>query len=555
MNEHPYSTESNFMRINESNSTINDDRVMSTLLINHKWLTPWVIRVSQGLTRTVADLLTDVEDILGVNPTIAYLRITEEIINDGDQLLETYQRKLLVFIQSKDPVEARDQALVHAVRHAIIASQEVCRHCGDKLQQKDLHDEAQRQLYPFLPTLSEAIISGYRSSYFRICMSCAADEWKERQELNPVESNIIEGNVDFDDMEIDGDDDDVDDDTPENAPDGAEEITDNVIKKVVMFNTDEVDALLEANTDASRDQVSRIKGLVKKLKATSNTKELAMIPECWRDYCCDLSEKFPNFASVIRFIRDQLSLSALGDGVLRLPPLLLLGPPGIGKTEFALTIADDFKTKLQIVDISSSQTGSTLTGSEAYWGNSQPGMLFNTLTLGVKANPIILLDEIDKARASNGYDPLAALYNLLEARQARQFHDLSFPEITLDASHVIWIATANNVESVNSAIIDRFSVFLIETPTEDQSRQIADHQYQRFISNHPSGDAFEPNIRIDVLNKLAKYHPRRVRKILEQAFAGAAFNCRNYLIVDDISSAACTSGEKKTTGMGFLTDI
>jgi ATP-dependent Lon protease len=387
-------------------------------------------------------------------------------------------------------------------------------------------------------------------------MSCAAAEWQEDQAMQALEAEVFDDVVDFDGMNIEFEDEDNcddDDDTSEDATDEDKEIIDDTDNKVVMFATDAVDALLAANTEGPRDQVSRIKMLVKKLKATSNTKELAMIPENWRDYCCDLAKKFPNFEVVIHFIRDQLSLSALGDGVLRLPPLLLLGPPGIGKTEFALTIADDFKTKLEIIDISSSQTGSTLTGSEAFWGNSQPGMLFNTLTLGEKANPIILLDEIDKARGSSGYDPLAALYNLLEPRQARQFHDLSVPELTLDASHVIWMATANCMESVNSPIIDRFTVFTIDNPTPAQSRDIAANQYQRFINNHPCGGAFESTIRADVLNELGKYHPRRVRKILEQAFGEAAFNCRNYLIVDDITT--CEAGEKKRDGMGFLTDI
>ena len=164
-----------------------------------------------------------------------------------------------------------------------------------------------------------------------------------------------------------------------------------------------------------------------------------------------------------------------------------------------------------------------------------------------------MLDEIDKAKGSNGYDPLAALYNLLELRQARKFKDLSVPELTLDASHVIWMATANSMESVNSPIIDRFSVFTIENPTPAQTRDIAANQYQRFINNHPSGGAFEPVIRDDVLNELGNYHPRRVGKILKQAFGDAAFNARNYLTVDDIKR--CDTGEKKSVGMGFLTNI
>ena len=541
-----------------SASVSNDKTTMPILLKNHAWVAPWVIRVSGGLIGPTLNLLKDIEDIFGSNPALAFLRITEGMNNDNkdDELLHTYQRTLHVFIEAKESLDARDLALNYVVRQAVSASQGVCRFCGYKLEKKDLRDEKQHQLYPFLPRLTEVKMSEYRSSSITLCMSCAAAEWQKGQAARDLETDVF-GNifdledVDFEEEEEENDDDD--DDTLKETTDDVAEITDDAINKVVMFSNEAVDALLAANTEGPRDQVYRIKSLVKKLKATSNTKELAVIPENWRDYCLDLAKKFPNFEDVIRFIRDQMSLSTMGDGVLRLPPLLLLGPPGIGKTEFALTISEDLKTQLEVINLSSAQSGSTLTGSEAFWGNTQPGMLFNTLTLGEKANPIILLDEIDKAKGHNGYDPLAALYNLLELRQARKFQDLSFPELTLDASHVIWMATANSMESVNSPIIDRFSVFTIENPTPAQTRDIAANQYQRFINNHPSGGAFEPVIRDDVLNELGNYHPRRVGKILKQAFGDAAFNARNYLTVDDIKR--CDTGEKKSVGMGFLTNI
>lgn len=123
------------MRASESSTTVINDRVMPILLKNHGWVAPWVIRVSDGLTGTVANLLKDIEDIFDNNPAIAFLRITDEI-NDDDDLPHSYQRTLIVFIQAKDSLWARDKALDHVVRQAIMASQGMCRICGDKLEKK-----------------------------------------------------------------------------------------------------------------------------------------------------------------------------------------------------------------------------------------------------------------------------------------------------------------------------------------------------------------------------------------------------------------------------------
>jgi len=142
----------------------------------------------------------------------------------------------------------------------------------------------------------------------------------------------------------------------------------------------------------------------------------------------------------------------------------MLGEPGVGKTEFMLTLANDLNTTLEIIDISTSQSGASLSGSDNYWSNTKTGMLFNALIFGELANPILLLDEIDKGRSDDGYDPLAALHQLLEQRQAKEFCDLSVPEIKIDASHVLWIATANNIELIESQIVDRFTVFNISVP-------------------------------------------------------------------------------------------
>lgn len=317
---------------------------------------------------------------------------------------------------------------------------------------------------------------------------------------------------------------------------------------VQIFDINDVDLFELKYKDAERYTAARVKNIVDRLRETAAVKSIAAIPPNFIDYCDTMKSSFPNFSSVLDFIAEQMALSAISDQALRLSPIMLIGPPGIGKSELALTIADDLKAGFEIIDIASAQTGSALTGSEAYWGNTQPGALFNRLVFGVTANPVIVLDEIDKP-STGQYNSLAGLYQLLEKRQARIFKDLSVPEIPINASNVCWIACGNNLNAIDQPILDRFTIFEITKPTREQMRLIVCNQYKKFIETHPAGSFFEPSIRENSLNELSKYHPRKARKTLDRAFGIAAIAKRNYLTELDIKAA---SFEREKNKIGFV---
>jgi hypothetical protein len=553
---------------------IGADSARQTILERHPWASRWGIKVSFGLVTIVSDLLADFEDMLGRPPELAFLRITDESDGNGSRtdLSALYQRKLRVFAQAQEAIDARDQALLHVIRNAVQASLNTCCVCGGVLEIHDISDDDERLAYPFLPK-APSPRNGLFVSSILVCMRCAENQWLDEQQkeeelaalhasetpadqpdgLKPPDAltraaNKIKSEIEHDDFE------DADEGVEEDEWDEADDeemMTVAAPPRVAVFDLNEVNQLERAYADASKDQANRIKGLVKKIRDASARKLLVTIPADWRDYCEELTERFPNFAEVTAFIRNQLALSEASDQVLRIPPFMLVGGPGIGKTEYALTIASDFKTKLTVIDVSNAQTGSALTGSESFWSNSQPGQLFNTLALGEMANPIIMLDEVDKARGHSDYQPLAALHQLLEPRQAKAFHDLSVPDLTIDASHVLWIATANNLEGLDQPIIDRFTVFQISDPSAEQMPAIVINQYRSFIDKHPSGKVFEAAIRDDVLAELCKHHPRKVRKLLEQSFGLAAFDKRSYLTVADIKASDTGAGRQKA-GIGFL---
>ena len=135
-----------------------------------------------------------------------------------------------------------------------------------------------------------------------------------------------------------------------------------------------------------------------------------------------LYEQLPNFAEALDDVKRHVALSQdSGDGI-EITPMLLLGPPGIGKTHFARHLAELLGTGMSLVPMSSMTAGWLLSGASSQWKGAKPGKVFDALVEGQYANPVIVVDEIDKASADAQYDPLGAMYSLLEHVHA--IHDV-----------------------------------------------------------------------------------------------------------------------------------
>lgn len=243
-----------------------------------------------------------------------------------------------------------------------------------------------------------------------------------------------------------------------------------------------------------------------------------------------LYERCPNFAEVVDELRKSLALSLSGQEPVHFTPILLLGEPGIGKTHFARELSRALGTAFEFVSMSSLTAGWILSGTSSQWSNAKAGKVATALIDGEFANPLIVLDEIDKAAGDSRYDPMGSLYSLLEHDTARVFRD-EFVDIDIDASHVLWIATANDESCLPEPILNRMNVYEVPRPDEGQARTIAARLYEEMISEHDWGFDSEPSDAI--LDRLVGLPPRDMRKQLLSALGTAKLAGRDELKVED----------------------
>lgn len=247
-----------------------------------------------------------------------------------------------------------------------------------------------------------------------------------------------------------------------------------------------------------------------------------------------IDERFPNFSELGAYLKGQFALARLADGTLRLPPILLVGEPGIGKTELLLQISELINTDFLCFDMAAAQSSFTLTGLSRGYTAATPGELFNKLTYGKTANPIVLLDEIDKAAGDHRYKATSGLYSLLERRTASKFADQSLPGVEIDASHVNWFAAANNELDINPPIRSRFKTFRIPCPDSTNARKVIASVYSSLLTQEPWGDAFPKTLPESVIDRLCGESPRAMKMVLANACANAALDGRRELSPADV---------------------
>lgn len=265
-----------------------------------------------------------------------------------------------------------------------------------------------------------------------------------------------------------------------------------------------------------------------------------------------LKENYPNCMEFLDYIEQfaLLSLCREKTGQMYFPPVLLAGPPGVGKTAIVREVAKLLGVAFKQIDMATVTSGFVLSGSSTAWSDAKAGCIVDLLREGIAANPIIILDELDKSSVDAKFNPLGGLYTLLEKEAAEQFIDEAL-NIPINASHILYTATANNLDCIPAPLLSRFMVINIDDVKGEHHKVVSQSIYRSVLKKESMESAFINYLSDDVCLALEPFSPREVKKKLLRAMAKTAYRQQKIksLSMDVCDLDLAVSEEKR---MGFV---
>ncbi len=303
-----------------------------------------------------------------------------------------------------------------------------------------------------------------------------------------------------------------------------------------------VRTIVEKNKNRSDDVKARIGPVLKALWDSNRKLHIARVNQDFRN----LKTTFPQFSEVIDYVsRIVMSRQKLGL-YFKMAPILLYGPPGLGKTFFAKALADALRLDFECYDLSTASASFVFVGASLQWSEGEPGRIIQQMAKSKVANPIFVLDEIDKINDGK-YSPSHCLLSLLEAHTAKQFKDEAL-DIQLNVSCVNWIATANDIDMVSTPLLSRFRCLEVRYPNPNAMGPIIQSIYREILFQHELSALLASRLSTKVVEFLRYQSPREVRIMLESSIYNAVSQNRKHLIVEDMALPPVT----KKKSIGFL---
>ena len=211
----------------------------------------------------------------------------------------------------------------------------------------------------------------------------------------------------------------------------------------------------------------------------------------------DVKERMLEFLSVRVLTKDK------GES----PIVCLVGPPGTGKTSIAHSIAEALNKKYVRICLGGVTDESEIRGHRKTYVGAMPGRIATAIRQANTANPLILLDEIDKLGQSIHGDPAAAMLEVLDSEQNSKFRD-NYLEVPLDLSKVMFIATANDLSTVPRPLLDRMEIVEVSSYTDNEKFHIAkEHLIQKELEQNGLKRS-QLTISDEAINKIIKYYTK-----------------------------------------------